>query len=71
MSSEASVKEAFESFQALHQRLDIMVNCAGIVGPTSINTEDIPLEGWEAVQASRHDRNVCVCSEVEQYISFS
>lgn len=66
MSSEASVKEAFESFQALHQRLDIMVNCAGIVGPTSINTEDIPLEGWEAVQASRHDRNVCVCSEVEQ-----
>lgn len=54
------MKEAFESFQALHQRLDIMVNCAGIVGPTSINTEDIPLEGWEAVQAGRDDRNVCV-----------
>lgn len=50
MSSEASVKEAFASFQGLHNRLDIMVNCAGIVGPTSVKTEDVTLEGWEAVQ---------------------
>ncbi|XP_011404616.1 PREDICTED: uncharacterized protein LOC105313134 [Amphimedon queenslandica] len=50
VSSEASVKEAFASFQGLHNRLDIMVNCAGIVGPTSIKTEDVTLEGWEAVQ---------------------
>ena len=27
-----------------------MVNCAGIAGPTSIKTEDIPTEQWDKVQ---------------------
>lgn len=52
MSSEDSVKESFKSFaETFGSRLDIMVNCAGIVGPTSIKTEDIPLDKWETVQA--------------------
>lgn len=57
VSSEISVKEGFESFKRQFDRLDIMVNCAGIVGPSSIKTEDIPVAEWDKVQQGKSYRH--------------
>ena len=41
VSSEESVRNGFESFRGKFERLDIMVNCAGIVGPNAMKAEQV------------------------------
>jgi 3-oxoacyl-[acyl-carrier protein] reductase len=50
VSDEDSIKEGFDAFGRVYGRLDIMVNCAGIVGPTNIKSEDINVKDWDKVQ---------------------
>ena len=46
MTCESAVKSLFESVLAEHGRLDIMVNSAGIVGPTSTDILDYDLQSF-------------------------
>ena len=40
---------AFESVNEEHARLDITVNCAGIVGPHGITTEQVDVNDFDLV----------------------
>jgi len=51
VSVEASVQEGFSEFAKFSDRLDIMVNCAGIVGPNGIKTESVAVEDFDRVYA--------------------
>lgn len=51
ISSEESVNAAFKSIEEKFGRLDVMVNSAGIVGPTKINFSDVALADFEKVNA--------------------
>lgn len=51
VSSEPSVQKAFDAIHAHFGRLDVMVNSAGIVGPTNVKIVDVPVEGFDQVQA--------------------
>lgn len=46
---EAAVGEAFERIFTARQRLDIVVNSAGIVGPNNKRITDTPTDGFEQV----------------------
>ena len=48
VSDEASVRTAYAALLAAQGRLDIVVNSAGIVGPSNTPTQDTPLEGFRA-----------------------
>jgi 3-oxoacyl-[acyl-carrier protein] reductase len=49
VSSEDSVKSGFETVRATCGRLDIMVNCAGIVGPFGKKIEDVETTSFDRV----------------------
>ncbi len=49
VSSEDSVKAGFATVQATCGRLDIMVNCAGILGPHGPKTEDVETASFDRV----------------------
>jgi 3-oxoacyl-[acyl-carrier protein] reductase len=49
VSSEDSVKSGFEMVRATCGRLDIMVNCAGIVGPNAVKTADVETAKFDRV----------------------
>jgi 3-oxoacyl-[acyl-carrier protein] reductase len=51
ISSEESVNAAFDKIEATFGQLDVMVNSAGIVGPTKINFSDVDLADFEKVNA--------------------
>ncbi|AKD54205.1 SDR family NAD(P)-dependent oxidoreductase [Spirosoma radiotolerans] len=51
ISDEASVKNAVEQVVQTHQRLDIMVNSAGIVGPTSTKITDYSVDEYDRIYA--------------------
>ena len=51
VADEASVKEAVAAVAEQHGRIDVMVNCAGIVGPTNTKTGEFPTEGFDEVIA--------------------
>lgn len=51
VSMEASVKEGFSEFAKFSDRLDIMVNCAGIVGPNSVKSDSVTVEDFDRVYA--------------------
>ncbi len=51
ISSENSVKEVFEKVDEKYGKIDIAVNCAGIVGPTSTKIEDFSVDDFEKVIA--------------------
>ena len=51
VSDEGSVASAFEKFRSNFSRLDIMVNCAGIVGPNATKTEDVSTADFDKVYA--------------------
>jgi len=53
VSLEASVTEGFAEFLKFSDRLDIMVNCAGIVGPNAINSESVTIEDFDRVCAGK------------------
>jgi len=50
VSDRNQVTQLFETFQAKHKRLDIVVNNAGIAGPTAA-LEDIELDDWDQTLA--------------------
>lgn len=49
VSSEPSVQGAIEEVVAKHGRLDVLVNCAGIVGPNGKKIEDVSVEDFDRV----------------------
>ena len=49
VADEASVEAAVSSVLAAEARLDVLVNSAGIVGPTNTPTQDTPVEGYRQV----------------------
>lgn len=49
VADEKSVEEGFRYFREQFDHLDIMVNCAGIVGPTNVVVEDIPTQDFDHV----------------------
>jgi 2-dehydro-3-deoxy-L-rhamnonate dehydrogenase (NAD+) len=51
IANEESVKAAFEAIKKDYGRLDVMVNSAGVVGPTGIKFTDVSLEDFEQVHA--------------------
>ena len=51
VSDEGSVAGAFEKFRSSFSRLDIMVNCAGIVGPNATKTENVSTADFDKVYA--------------------
>ena len=51
IASELSVQEGFAAFRAKFPRLDIMVNCAGIVGPNGLKVDEIKTEDFDKVYA--------------------
>lgn len=51
VASEPSMQSTFDAIASDFSRLDIMVNSAGIVGPTNVKIVDVPVEGFDQVQA--------------------
>jgi 3-oxoacyl-[acyl-carrier protein] reductase len=51
VSDTQSVQDAFAYVSEKYSKLDIMVNSAGIVGPTNIKITDVPDEGFDKVSA--------------------
>ena len=49
VSNEGSVSEGFQFFLTKFQQLDIMVNCAGIVGPNAITTDSVSVKEFDKV----------------------
>lgn len=49
VSDEQSVASAMEQIEKSFGKIDIMVNCAGIVGPTATKITDYPVEAYDKV----------------------
>ena len=49
VSDEAAVKWVMEQVENAFGKIDIMVNCAGIVGPTSTKITDYPVEAYDKI----------------------
>jgi NAD(P)-dependent dehydrogenase (short-subunit alcohol dehydrogenase family) len=49
ISSEEAVKEAFKQVESNYGRVDIMVNSAGIVGPTSTSITDYDVKDFDTI----------------------
>ena len=58
VSSEDSVKAGFETVRATCGRLDIMVNCAGIMGPNKEKTEDVKTADFDSVNAGVQNADI-------------
>ncbi len=68
VADEASVSAAFEKATAATGRLDVMVNCAGIVGPNGVKIEDVPLSGFHQVQAVNVRGSFLTCREAVRHM---
>ena len=66
VSVEASVKEGFSEFAKFSDRLDIMINCAGIVGPNGVKSESVAVEDFDKVYAGTVVRMCVLCYSCEQ-----
>ncbi len=49
ITDDSAVKEVLEHIYQRQERLDILVNCAGIVGPTGLKIQDYPLAEFQQV----------------------
>jgi 3-oxoacyl-[acyl-carrier protein] reductase len=49
VSKEDSVKSAMEQAEATFGKIDVMINCAGIVGPTSTKITDYSVEDYDKI----------------------
>lgn len=49
VSNPESVDNAFKEFDTLHDRLSVVVNCAGIVGPSNVKITDIDVNEFDKV----------------------
>ena len=54
VSDEVSVASGFESVSKEHGQLDIAVNCAGILGPHGVTTEQVNVNDFDLVYQGRH-----------------
>lgn len=68
VADESSVVAAFEKIHAAAGRLDVVVNCAGIAGPTGMKIEDVPLSGFEQVQAVNVRGSFLTCREALRHM---
>ena len=53
VSDEKSVQKGFKEFNGHFDRLDIMINCAGIVGPNGVKVEDVTVEDFDRVYGGK------------------
>lgn len=51
ISKEDSVKFAFQKVETIYGKVDVMINSAGIVGPTSTNITEYPVEEYDKIYA--------------------
>ena len=58
VSDDDSVRKAFEKFNAKFDSLDIMINCAGIVGPNGMKVEDVSVEDFDRVYGGEYTESV-------------
>ena len=65
VADEASVAAGFEVFRAKFPRLDIMVNCAGIVGPNGTKIEGVSTEDFDRVYEGAY--SPCIYMALETY----
>lgn len=49
ISKEESVKSAFQKVESTFGKIDVMINSAGIVGPTSTNITEYPVEEYDKI----------------------
>ena len=49
ISKEESVKSAFQKVESTYGKIDVMINSAGIVGPTSTNITEYPVEEYDKI----------------------
>jgi NAD(P)-dependent dehydrogenase (short-subunit alcohol dehydrogenase family) len=68
VADETSVISAFKNILATAGRLDVMVNCAGIVGPNGVKIEDVPLSGFDQVQAVNVRGSFLTCREAVRHM---
>ncbi len=68
VADETSVVSAFEKIHAEAGQLDVMVNCAGIVGPNGMKIEDVPLSGFDQVQAVNVRGSFLTCREAVRHM---
>jgi NAD(P)-dependent dehydrogenase (short-subunit alcohol dehydrogenase family) len=68
VADETSVASAFAKVHAAAGRLDVMVNCAGIVGPNGTKIEDVPLSGFDQVQAVNVRGSFLTCREAVRHM---
>ena len=54
VAEESSVQEGMQSVVDSYGRLDIVVNCAGIVGPNGVKTEDVTVQDFDHVYKGRN-----------------
>lgn len=60
VASEESVLAGFEAFRGKFPRLDIVVNCAGIVGPNGLKVDEIRAEDFDKVYEGKVVANALV-----------
>lgn len=53
VSDDSSVASGFEQLSREHGRLDIAVNCAGIVGPHHVTTDQVDVKDFDKVYEGR------------------
>ena len=68
VADEASVASAFEKIAKAAGRLDVMVNCAGIVGPNGVKITEVPLSGFDQVQAVNVRGSFLTCREAVRHM---
>lgn len=68
VADETSVAGAFQRIHDAAGGLDVMVNCAGIVGPNGIKIEDVPISGFDQVQAVNVRGSFLTCREAVRHM---
>ena len=51
VTNDAAILSAMESIVGQHKKIDIMVHCAGIVGPTNTSITEYPVEAFDQIYA--------------------
>ena len=53
VANEGSVSTGFEAFRSKFERLDVMVNCAGILGPPAMKVDAVNTEDFDRTYQGR------------------
>ncbi|MDA0196438.1 MAG: SDR family NAD(P)-dependent oxidoreductase [Bacteroidetes bacterium] len=68
ISEESSVQKAFSFAYNKFNRIDIMINSAGVVGPSNVKIKDVSIEGFDKVQAVNLRGSFLACREAIKYM---